>query len=38
VHDAGPEKVDVRFDGGDAESRVVVTCAAGTPSAEIRDD
>jgi hypothetical protein len=38
VHDGGPAKIDVRFDNRERESRIVVTCTAGTPRAEIRED
>ena len=38
VHDAGPERVEVRFEGEAGESRITVTCAGGKPAAEIRDD
>jgi len=38
VHDTGPQRVEVRFEGDAGKSRVTVTCTAGRPDAEIRDE
>lgn len=37
VHDAGPDRVEVRFEGDDDESRLTVECRGGTPSARQED-
>jgi hypothetical protein len=37
INDTGPGKIDVRFEAEERESRVVVSCEAGTPSPQIRE-
>lgn len=38
VHDAGPEKVDVRFEAEDrGESRLVIRCVDGAPIADVEE-
>ena len=38
VHDAGPEKVDVRFEAeNEGESRLVVRCVDGAPTADVEE-
>jgi hypothetical protein len=38
VHDAGPEKVDVRFEAEEeGESRLVVRCVDGAPTADVEE-
>jgi hypothetical protein len=37
VNDPGPDKLDVRFEHDDDESRVVVTCRSGSAQVEVRD-